>query len=84
MVGAFHVASRIPALPELEDPLDPELEEPPVPPLEELLVPPLEELLAPEATEAELGPDGLPDSSHPLVSSTAPSARANLSRRRIA
>jgi hypothetical protein len=91
VVGAFQDASRIPALPELEEPLDPELEElldpeleePLEPRLEELLVPELEEALAPELTVAELEPDELPDSSHPLASRTALSARANLSRRRI-
>jgi hypothetical protein len=83
VVGAFQDASRIPALPELEEPLAPELEEPLEPRLEELLVPELEEALAPELTVAEFEPDELPDSSHPLVSRTALSARANLSRRRM-
>ena len=91
MVGAFQDASRIPALPELDEPLAPELDEPLAPELDEplvprlevLLVPELEEELAPELTVAELEPDELPDSSHPLVSRTALSARANLSRRRM-
>jgi hypothetical protein len=82
-VGAVQDASRSPALPEFEEPLDPELEEPLDPAPEEPLDPELEEALPPELTVAEFEPDELPDSSHPLASRTALSARANLSRRRM-
>jgi hypothetical protein len=83
VVGALQDASRIPALPalpELEEPLDPELEDP----LErEPLDPALEELLAPELL-VDPEPDEPPDSSHALASKrTATSARTNFSSRRI-